>query len=111
MEPFLSIVGRTTLKRPPKANSQIQTDIDRTSPEFHQRREAALDEMVQGYRDGLDPDSPAPSSNRSLSYAHGFHVGQGDCQGQPFHDAATLRLLAETALDADALAACGQGFR
>lgn len=111
MEPSLSIAGRAKLRRPPKANSQIQTDIDRTSPEFHQRREAALDEMVQGYPDGRDPDSPSPSSNRSLSYVHGFHVGQGDRRGQPFHEAATLRLLAEAALDADALAACGQGFR
>lgn len=108
MEPSLSIASRTAPTYPPRAN---QAEVNRASPEFLRQREAALDEMVQGYRDGLDPDSPAPSSNRSMSYAHGFNVGQGDRGGQPFHDAAALRLLAEAALDADALAACGQGFR
>jgi hypothetical protein len=74
--------------------------------EFERQKEIALDEMVRGYRGGRDPDSPPPCSNRTLSYVHGFNVGRGDHRGQPFHDAATLRLLAEVAIETDALEAC-----
>ena len=39
-------------------------------------------EMVDGYFDGLDPDAPEPSENRSESYRHGFRSGRADC-GRP----------------------------
>mgnify|MGYP001104541154 CR=1 FL=1 len=38
----------------------------------------ANDEMVQGYRDGLDKDSPDPSANRTRSYRHGFANARAD---------------------------------
>jgi hypothetical protein len=38
----------------------------------------AQDEMTQGYRDGLNPDAPEPSDNRSHSYRHGFRMGRND---------------------------------
>ena len=38
----------------------------------------AEDEMVQGYLDGRDPNSPPPSANRSRSYRHGFQSGLDD---------------------------------
>ena len=107
----MSIAGRTAPTRPPRANSGPQAQIDRTAPEFLRQRQTSLDAMVQGYRDGLDPDSPAPSSNRSLSYVHGFNIGQGDHRGKPFHDAATLRSMAEAAVEADALASCERARR
>jgi hypothetical protein len=43
----------------------------------------ANDEMVQGYMDGLDLDSPEPSANRSASYRHGFANGRDDRRGKP----------------------------
>jgi hypothetical protein len=79
---------------------------DRRAEELARQRELAMDDIVQGYRDGRDPDSPPPSSNRTASYLHGFNVGRGDRRGVPFHNAATLRLLAEAAIETDALEAC-----
>ena len=38
----------------------------------------ANDEMVEGYMDGFDPDTPEPSANRSHSYRHGFANGRAD---------------------------------
>lgn len=43
----------------------------------------ANDQMVEGYRDGLDLDSPEPSANRSASYRHGFANGRDDRRGKP----------------------------
>ncbi len=43
----------------------------------------ANDEMIQGYRDGLDPNNPEPSANRSHSYRHGFANGRDDRRGEP----------------------------
>jgi hypothetical protein len=40
-------------------------------------------EMTDGYRDGLDPDSPEPSANRTQSYWHGFLNGRDDLRRQP----------------------------
>jgi hypothetical protein len=42
----------------------------------------ANDEMVQGYRDGFDLNSPEPSENRSASYRHGFANGRADRAGK-----------------------------
>lgn len=38
----------------------------------------ANDDMIEGYRDGRDPDSPEPSANRSASYRHGHAVGRSE---------------------------------
>ena len=42
----------------------------------------ANNEMLQGYRDGFDLDSPEPSANRSHSYRHGFANGRADKSGK-----------------------------
>jgi hypothetical protein len=40
-------------------------------------------EMTDGYRDGLDPDSPEPSANRTQSYRYGFLNGRDDLRHAP----------------------------
>ena len=35
-------------------------------------------EMIDGYRDGLNPDSPEPSAGRTPSYRYGFRNGRED---------------------------------
>jgi hypothetical protein len=59
-------------------------------------------EMLDGYFDGLDPDSPEPSGNRSACYRHGFLNGRDDRNGCPRDSAANLRLQAEIAIESDA---------
>lgn len=59
------------------------------------------EEMLEGYRDGLDPLSPTPSGNRSKSYLHGFANGRDDLANTPRDSAETLRQEAEAALKAD----------
>jgi hypothetical protein len=51
-------------------------------------------EIVEGYRDGLNPDSPEPSANRSHSYRHGFANGRDDRRRDPRTTAAMLRQMA-----------------
>jgi len=58
-------------------------------------------EMVEGYRDGLDPSQPEPSGNRSRSYRHGFTNGRDDRANKPRASAEILRLDAEAAIIAD----------
>lgn len=43
----------------------------------------AEDQMVEGYLDGRNPDNPEPSTNRSLSYCHGFQSGRDDLTKKP----------------------------
>lgn len=43
-----------------------------------QDRRPANADMIEGYRDGRDPDSPEPSANRSASYRHGHAVGRSE---------------------------------
>ena len=62
------------------------------------------DEMLRGYLDGFDPDSPEPSDNRSHSYRHGFANGRDDRAGRPRSTAATLRVLADEAMRKDGAA-------
>lgn len=45
--------------------------------------EFAERERCEGYMDGLDPDTPEPSANRSHSYRHGFECGRADRQSRP----------------------------
>lgn len=61
----------------------------------------AEDEMVQGYMDGRDVNSPEPSSNRSRSYRHGFQSGRDDLAYKLSAPFATRIKMAEEALAAD----------
>jgi hypothetical protein len=61
------------------------------------------DDMYEGYRDGFNLDSPEPSSNRSVSYRHGFANGRDDRRGKPRDTAENLRNLAVGAAQLDAL--------
>jgi len=58
-------------------------------------------DMVEGYKDGLNPDSPPPSDNRSHSYRHGFANGRDDLRKQPRASASSLRLAAQEAIAKD----------
>lgn len=64
----------------------------------------ANDEMLAGYLDGRDPDSPAPSENRSASYRHGFANGRDDLSRNPRALAAELRRDADAAMKKDRMA-------
>jgi hypothetical protein len=59
-------------------------------------------EMLDGYFDGLDLNSPEPSGNRSASYRHGFWNGRDDRRGRPRDTYANLRRQADEAIMADA---------
>jgi hypothetical protein len=48
-------------------------------------------EMVDGYLDGLDKDSPEPNENRSHSYRHGFKNGRDDLMHNPRKQASAIR--------------------
>ena len=61
----------------------------------------AENEMVEGYRDGLDLSQPEPSGNRSRSYRHGFANGRDDRMSRPRASAEILRPDAEAAILAD----------
>lgn len=65
-------------------------------------RPVANDEMIEGYMDGLDLNSPEPSANRSHSYRHGFANGRDDKGGKPRAGYATLVDQAASAMSADA---------
>lgn len=47
------------------------------------QNERAEAERLEGYLDGLDPESPEPSRNRSWSYRHGFICGRADKNKRP----------------------------
>ena len=64
----------------------------------------ANEEMVQGYLDGLDLDSPEPSLNRSHSYRHGFANGRDDRRGQSRDSYHNLVKMADIAMASDSLA-------
>ena len=54
-------------------------------------------EMMDGYRDGLDADAPAPSENRSHCYRHGFANGRDDLAKKPRSTAEDMRKWAREA--------------
>jgi hypothetical protein len=61
-----------------------------------------LDEMVDGYRDGLDLNAPEPSANRTHCYRHGFANGRHEALHKcPRAHAETLRRLADEAVRKD----------
>ena len=41
------------------------------------------DDMLLGYRDGLDREALEPSANRSASYRHGWANARDDRRGTP----------------------------
>lgn len=57
--------------------------------------------MMDGYLDGRKPDNPEPSKNRSASYRQGFANGRDDYARSPRGTAASLRILAATAVKED----------
>ncbi len=61
----------------------------------------SLTEMIEGYRDGGDPDAPEPGANRGGAYAHGFANGRDDLRGKPRASAETLREQARAILGMD----------
>lgn len=63
-----------------------------------------MDETLEGYFDGRDPDSPEPSANRSATYRHGFQNGRDDLACRPRAPARMLRVGLAEALKADASA-------
>lgn len=63
--------------------------------------ELFLDQMIEGYRDGRDPDCPEPSANRSVSYVHGFLNGRDDSAASPRAPASVLRRAADAAIARD----------
>ncbi|MDR6789546.1 hypothetical protein J2Y58_002919 [Sphingomonas sp. BE138] len=60
-------------------------------------------DFASGYRDGRDPQAPAPNANRSNAYRHSFEVGRAEISGQPI-PAARSRAAAEEAVRKDAAA-------
>lgn len=66
----------------------------------------AEQEMLDGYLDGFDLNTPAPSHNRSRSYLHGFKNGRADRAGKPAGLADDLRHKAAVAVAIDAGMAC-----
>lgn len=70
----------------------------------------ANDDMIEGFRDGYDPDAPEPSANRSNSYHHGFMVGRLDKRLPSVYGARRtadqLRKLADEAMEADEPRGC-----
>jgi hypothetical protein len=71
--------------------------------------ELFLDQMIEGYRDGRDPDSPEPSENRPASYRHGFLNGRDDHAGSPRATAQMLRLMADKAITDDIASTTASG--
>jgi len=61
------------------------------------------DEMVEGYLDGLNPETPPPSMNRSASYRHGWLNGRDDRNNSPRDTADNLRQAADGAMAEDDL--------
>lgn len=62
----------------------------------------ANDEMVRGYRDGLEADSPEPGPNQTHSYRHGFANGRDDLRRKPRATWDELIEMADEAMRKDA---------
>lgn len=60
-------------------------------------------DMIEGFMDGYDLNSPEPSANRSASYRHGFMVGRIDRTPELWgtRSASELREMADAAMEAD----------
>jgi hypothetical protein len=62
----------------------------------------ANDEMIEGYKDGRDLTTPAPSENRSLSYQHGWAVGRAEKENRRLGTFEEVTRMADAAMAADA---------
>ena len=62
---------------------------------------SGVNEMTEGYLDGMDLTSPQPSDNRTASYRHGFENGRDDRRGKPRDSCENLRLKANLAIEQD----------
>lgn len=62
---------------------------------------AQNDDFMDGYLDGRNPDSPAPSGNRSAAYRHSFDVGRREITDRVM-TANAYRMRAEKAKAVDA---------
>lgn len=58
-------------------------------------------DMVEGYLDGFDLNSPEPSANRSRCYIHGFANGRADRTTKSNGRASELRKRADEAMATD----------
>lgn len=58
-------------------------------------------DMVEGYMDGYDLDTPEPSANRSESYRHSFYIGRAEKLRLPMVTLQELEQHAEWAILAD----------
>ncbi|MHA0333704.1 hypothetical protein [Sphingomonas aquatilis] len=56
-------------------------------------------QFYDGYRDGGDPDAPAPNANRHPAYRHSFAVRRAEIAGQPMP--AAVSRAAAAAIEAD----------
>ena len=61
----------------------------------------AYDNMIDGYLDGFNPNSPEPSGNHSASYRHGFRMGRNDLRNKPGEGPVINRAKAAAAEDED----------
>lgn len=68
---------------------------------MNSERKPANEEMVQGYMDGYDLNSPEPSANRSHSYRHGFMVGRAEKEDRRLPSAEKLNDAADMAMAKD----------
>lgn len=59
------------------------------------------EEILEGYLDGLKPECPEPSGNRSHCYRHGFANGRDDLLKAPRATAQILREMADEARKRD----------
>lgn len=59
---------------------------------FEEMLERAAEDRAEGYWDGRNANSPAPGSNRTASYRHGFECARADRRNEPaFGSAAAAR--------------------
>ena len=42
-----------------------------------------MDEFVEGYMDGHNPNAPDPGPNRSEAYRHSFDIGRRELRREP----------------------------
>lgn len=56
-------------------------------------------QFYDGYRDGGDPDAPAPSSNRHPAYRHSFAIRRAELAGHPI--TAAVSRAAAAAIEAE----------
>lgn len=61
----------------------------------------ANEDMIEGYRDGMNLENPEPSANRSESYRHGFANARADREHRARATPAELHRMADAAMERD----------